>query len=265
MKNTPLRIVHITDMHLYADKDRDLLGVKTRDSYHALLDLLRKDKVSPDMFILGGDLSQDTTEESYHQLADSLSEWKVPVYYVPGNHDDYAMMQRVYPRGMLDAQKHIVLEHWQLILLNSQIPKCVEGNLDAEQLEFMEACLQKHPNLPALITFHHQPVPVNCAWLDNLGVKNADEFWQIIAKYPNVDTVLFGHVHQESMGIKNGIKYFSTPSTCIQFKTNSDPFALEELPPAYRIIDLYPNRKLTTQVHRTDHYVGIFDAQAKGY
>src|SRR5258706_263616 len=119
MTNNPTRIVQISDIHLFADKDNELLGVNTYQSFQALLDLL-------------------------------------------------------------------------------------------------EDCLKKYPAHHAIVAFHHQPLPVGATWLDMIGLQNADELWAILAQYPNSHTILFGHVHQEFQAEKNGIRCYSTPSTCVQ-------------------------------------------------
>lgn len=260
-----LRIVQISDMHLFENTDETLLGVNTQQSFRVLLDLLKADEMAPDLILLTGDLSQDGTEKSYQRLAEQVSELQIPVYCVAGNHDLTDAMRQIYPYAMISMDKHIIAENWQLILLDSNVVGKVHGYLDERQLTFMEQCLKTHPKQRAIIVFHHQPVPVYCDWLDKLGVLNAEEFWQVAAKYPQIHTILFGHVHQQYEGNKNGIALYSTPSTCIQFKRKSAEFALEKIPPAYRIIELYANGELRTQVRYAKDYVGIFEKDAKGY
>lgn len=265
MSESPIRILQITDIHLFADKNRELLGVNTQQSFEALIDLIKKDNPSPQLILLTGDLSQDSSEEAYARLADSVSEFNTVVYCIPGNHDNSDAMQKVYPRGMISLQKQIVLDGWQLILLDSHLSNRVEGHLAESELKFMEHCLTQYPKHRAIIVFHHQPIPVGSVWLDRLGINNAKEFWDLLTQYPQVQTIIFGHVHQQHEGVKNNIQYFSTPSTCIQFKRNSDKFALEELGPAYRIIDLLPTGEIKTSIHFVSHYVGRFEPNATGY
>jgi Icc protein len=259
------RIVQISDLHIFSDKKKSLLGVTTYDSLSAVINLLKQDETPPDLILLSGDLSQDNSEASYLNIVDLFQTFSIPVYCFPGNHDDVPLMTRFFPQGNISDLKNIVLDHWQLILLNSQKTGAVEGFLDDLQLEFMQECLRNHPDHHAMVAFHHQPVPVGSAWVDHLGLKNADIFWDILKKYPQVKTVLFGHVHQEFVGTKNGIAIYSTPSTCIQFKPNTSEFALDRLPPAYRWIDLKSNGEWVTQVVRCSEYVGEFDENAKGY
>jgi Icc protein len=141
----------------------------------------------------------------------------------------------------------------------------VEGFLDRSQLQFLQHSLEMFPEHHAIVFFHHQPVPVGCQWLDKIGLTNAADLWALLSHFPKMHTIFFGHIHQQHEGKKNGIQYFSVPSTCIQFKTNSDEFALEKLAPGYRRITLYPDGHLETDVRRAPEYVGVFDVDAKGY
>ncbi|MCD6039662.1 MAG: cpdA 3 [Gammaproteobacteria bacterium] len=259
------RIVQISDMHLYANKESTLLGVNTYESFSVILNLVKSATSPPDLILLTGDLTQDHSEASYQHVVDAFKTASIPIYYVPGNHDDAKIMKRILPCAIFPTSKHIILDQWQLILLDSQKPQAVEGYLNRSELDFLETCLQQHPERHAIIVFHHQPIPVGATWLDKLGLTNAEELWAILQRYSHVHTILFGHVHQEHQGEKKGIKYFSTPSTCIQFKRNCVDFALEELPPGYRWVDLYPHGELKTAVCRAAHYVGKFDGEAKGY
>lgn len=265
MEKSPFRIVQISDIHLFGDKNNALLGVNTLESFEALFNLLKADNLNPNMILLSGDLSQDGSKESYIRIADIVNSLNIPIYCVPGNHDDSDMMARVFPRGFVSMQKQIVIDGWQLILLDSHIPRKVEGYLNENEFDFLENCLKMYPNHHAIVVFHHHPIPVGCEWLDKIGLTNAAKFWEFLIPFQQVNFILFGHVHQLHEGEKQNIKYYSTPSTCIQFKTKSSNFALDELPPAYRLIDLFPNGQLKTHVKRMSYYVGQFQKDAKGY
>lgn len=265
MQEKPIRVVQISDIHLFADKNKALLGVKTHESLAAVLALLKADKKQPDVILLTGDLSQDETETAYMAVTEYMKDFPVPIYWIPGNHDDLDIMRRILPRYNMANDKQIVFPTWQIILLNSKKPHAVEGFLAEQEIHFLETCLRAYPNHHAMVVFHHHPVPVGCAWLDRLNLTNADVLWQTLAKYPQAKHILFGHVHQQHEGEKNGIKYYSTPSTCIQFKRNSNNFALEKLSQAYRWMDLYEDGTLKTAVCRVQEYIGFFDEHAKGY
>jgi len=265
MSHDPLRIIQISDTHLFDDTEKTLLGIKTQESFQAVIDHLKKSAGEIDFIIHSGDLSQDGSDSAYLRLGDMFKEFEVPVYYVPGNHDNAKQMQHSYPYETIFNDKHIILKTWHIILLNSQIPEKVPGYLDESQLRHLKHCLTSYPEHHAMIVFHHQPLPVGSQWLDKLGLTNADEFWQTIANHPTVKGIFFGHVHQEHEAIKNGIKCYSVPSTCIQFKRQQDAFGLEKLPPGYRLIHLYEDGHIETKIERLSEYIGVFDVDAKGY
>lgn len=265
MDSAPIRIIQISDMHLFADTDSVLLGIKTQDSLQAVLDLLQQEAERMDLIILSGDLSQDGSDTSYIRLATMIKKFNVPVYCVPGNHDNSKIMSHIYPLETISNLRHIILKNWHLILLDSQKPGSVEGYLNPSQLSYLRQCLQAYPEHEAIVVLHHHPLSLGSLWLDNLGLKNADEFWNIVSQYPKMNTILFGHVHQEYEQMINGVLCYSTPSTCVQFKGKQDEFKLEKLPPAYRWINLYEDGHIETAIKRVANYIGVFNANAKGY
>jgi Icc protein len=262
----PVRVVQITDTHLSANANKTLLGVNLQTSFNAVIDLIRQHEMNKvDLILVSGDLSHDGSVDSYQNLANALSSFHVPVYVVPGNHDDMATMLHTFPYQNVSKDRHIILKDWQIILLNSQVPGQVHGELSHQQLDFLIRSLELHPERRAIIVFHHQPVPMGCEWLDKIGLLNADEFWEVVSQYSNVNTILFGHVHMESENKVNNMMCYSSPSTCIQFMRKQDFFGLEKLPQGYRWLDLYSDGRVETGVRRLDHYIGDFQVDAKGY
>lgn len=258
-------LVQLSDLHVFGDDQAELLGVNTRDSLKAVIELLKREMGRTDLIILSGDLSQDFSEKSYQFVADCLRPLNIPTVCLPGNHDNVEVMMKVYPQDFISMNRHTLMGSWQIILLNSQKPGEVPGYLSAAELNFLEHCLKNHPSYHALVVFHHQPVPVGSVWLDHLNLKNADEFWQLVSHYPQLKAVFFGHVHQEYHQPMKGILCCSPPSTCIQFKPGQEKFALDHVPPGFRIAKLHPDGRIDTKIVRIPFYVGRFEDGAKGY
>lgn len=261
----PVRFVQLSDTHVCAEQQATLLGVPTYASLDAVVTMLQQHREDYDFIIHSGDLSQDYSLRSYQDVATCIDRLEKPIYFVPGNHDDPFIMAQVFPVGHWLQDKQIVCEHWQIILLNSQKRKSVEGYLDEEQLAYLDACVCQYPDKHALVVFHHHPVPVGAAWLDRLGVENAEQFWQQVSRYPSVKAVFFGHVHQEHVCTVGHIQCYSVPSTCIQFKRHQDAFGLAPLPPGCRVASLHADGSIETQILRVNHYIGHFDEKATGY
>lgn len=265
MSQAPLRIIQITDTHLHADKTKVLLGVNAEESFAAVLDLIQQKEKHIDFILHTGDIAQDGSDEAYLRIADKLSDFALPVYCVPGNHDNVEGIKRNYPRKNMSWVQSIVLPHWIIVLLNSQIPGKVGGYLDAAALAYLEQCLTTHAHLHAMVVFHHQPVPVGAKWLDKLGIGNQDDFWQVLHRHANMKTVLFGHVHQAFERQVGSIHCYATPATCFQFMRHQDHFGLENLAPGYRFVELHNDGRLDTGIVRLPHYIGVFEPDAKGY
>lgn len=264
-KNGSIKFIQMSDIHLYAENNRTLLGVDTTESFKAVVNLIESSHETVDFIILSGDLTQDGSELAYKRLAELLKPLHVPIYCLPGNHDNLQIMSRIYPCCDIKSDNHLVFSKWQFILLNSQIPNRAQGYLDQYQLNFMKDCLNANPNLHSVILLHHQPTPVGTKWLDAIGIVNANQFWEIIANYHNINLISFGHVHQEFAKKVNGIQCYATPSTCIQFRPCQDHFRLEKLPPGYRWLHLSRDGHVESGVHRIAEYVGFFDDKATGY
>ena len=102
-------------------------------------------------------------------------------------------------------------------------------------------------------------------WLDKIGLHNNHDLLDIIAKHPNVRCVLWGHVHQDSDRLINGVRYISSPSTCIQFKPYSTEFAIDDLAPGYRWLDLNIDGSIETGVERVNEVAFSVDINGTGY
>ncbi|KDM92440.1 3',5'-cyclic-AMP phosphodiesterase [Photobacterium galatheae] len=244
-------LLQLTDTHLFADEAGSLLGVATKDSFHAVLDEVAAQSRPFDAIIATGDISQDHTPESYQRFAHGIERWAQPCFWLPGNHDYQPSMKSVLPSPQIKACDQVLAgEHWQVILLDSQVVGVPHGELSPVQLEMLDKALAGEPDRHALVLLHHHPLPAGSRWLDQHQLKNNDAFWQVISRYPQVKAVLCGHIHQELDVLHQGVRVLATPSTCIQFMPDSHDFALDQSNPGWRWLALRPTGEIDTQVER---------------
>lgn len=260
---TTLKLVQITDTHLNGPAEGHLLGMKTLESLSLVLKLVAAERTNFDAILVTGDLSQDHSERSYQHLVNQLTPFQRPYFWLAGNHDDPALMTRTAPAAALE--KVIRSQHWQIILLNSQVLGAVHGQLSAAELSFLEHALNEAPHLHSLVCFHHHPAPMHSQWLDNIGLRNADELFTLLARHQNVRALLCGHVHQESDRTEQGIRILSTPSTCVQFLPHSQDFSIDTAAPGYRFLELHHDGRIETQVSRVQGIEFEIDFSVKGY
>lgn len=263
--SNPVRVIQLSDTHLFESKEGKLLGLNTEYSLSKVLELIIREQPDLDLVLATGDLSQDGSEESYrrfHQhMADSFSK---PVYWLPGNHDILRKMNQHQAASFMSPCV-IDINGWHIIMLDSTVEGEVPGYMEKEQLEFLDQSLAAAKGKHVMVCLHHQPVPVGSSWLDEQLVGNSAEFIKVLDRYDNVRAVIWGHVHQNFEGERNGVKMMSVPSTCVQFKPNSRDFAVDDTNPGYRWIDIYADGSLETGVSRVAGMSFEVDYSIKGY
>ena len=258
----PIRIIQITDTHLFADPQRRLLGLNTHQSFLAVLEAIPAHYPAFDLVLLTGDLSQDDSLRSYQTLTQHMTQLKAPIYAIPGNHDEPGAFRQGGPLddAGIRLDKSIGIGHWRILLLNSHKPKAAEGWLAKEELAFLDTQLQKYPQQHTLIGLHHHPISAGSPWLDKSILQNRADFLAIVDRHPQIRGVITGHIHQELAGFHKQIPVWATPSTCIQFKPGTHDFALDILPPGYRYLELQANGVVHTHVHRATAFTAFTDA-----
>src|SRR5690606_32961889 len=88
----PLRVVQLSDCHLFAEESGKLLGLETQFSLDRVLELIRAEQPRIDLILATGDLSQDASQASYERLQRALAGFNTPTYWLEGNHDKPAPM-----------------------------------------------------------------------------------------------------------------------------------------------------------------------------
>ncbi len=261
----PVSLLQITDTHLFAQPDGQLLGIRTAESFQAVLDAVQAQNLPFELILATGDLSQDFTTGSYQRFADMVKPLQKPVFWLPGNHDDGPLMRRVMPDFGISNARQVLLPNWQILLLDTQVYSVPHGWLKPDQMAFLEQCLASQPDRYTLLCLHHNTFPVGSTWLDQHDLKNGPDLLALIARYPKVKLVLCGHVHQETDLEHEGVRFISSPSTCIQFEPLSRDFGLDSKGPGWRYLQLYADGRIETQLYRLPAGCFIPDGAAGGY
>lgn len=242
-----MKILQITDPHLYGSASGRLRGVETNASLSAALDDAFARVPDYAALLVTGDLVQDDNS-GYLRFRSFFGGLQKPVLCVPGNHDDPdAMRQQLVGAPFRICGAH-VFGTWNFVMLDSYDPGCVGGRLTAAELARLDKEL-KHSPLHTMVCLHHHPIAMGSRWLDGIGLANADDFWRVLDGHSHVRAVSFGHVHQAYDGLRGAVRIFATPSTGAQFEPHSDRFAIDSRPPAYRQFELHDDGRIDTQVH----------------
>ena len=245
-----VRVLQLTDCHLFADPNRDLLGVKTSESMDAVIDAVLEQNFDFDFVTVTGDLSQDYSLRSYEHFAQKIARLQKPVFFLPGNHDDGPLMYRIFDKLGVNIAKNVITPKWQYIFLNSEVYAVAHGWILRDQLDYAAYCAHRSPSQHVCILVHHLPLLVGSRWLDTQTMHNSDEFNTYIHRINNVRAIVSGHIHQEYDETIRDVRYIATPSTSIQFTPRSVNFSLDYLSPGWRYLTFKPDGSIDTTVYR---------------
>lgn len=257
-------LVQLSDSHLFAETDGKLLGMDTRHSLEKVIERVQQEQPQIDLMLATGDLSQDGTQASYQRFRDMTAVLPGQARWFPGNHDELEPMQATCVGTDL-LEPVLDLGNWRITVLDSSIPGAVPGYLEASQLELLVRALSEAPERHHLVCFHHHPVSIGCRWMEPIGLRNPDELFAVLDRFPQVRAVLWGHIHQEFDQLRNGVRLLASPSTCVQFAPGSEDFQVDEEAPGYRWLRLHDDGRLETGVSRVTGIHFVVDYSIKGY
>jgi len=249
----PLTLIQVTDTHLLDDADSLLRGSNPYRNLRAVLHQVAAHQ--PDGLLLTGDLADEGSEAAYGHLIQALGGFDCPIYWLPGNHDQFTTLQAVLNRPQFYSPQAIDLGAWRLLMLSSVLPeaKFGEGFLAEDQLQWLSSQLASHPHQPTVVALHHHPIPTGIDWMDQMALQNSDDLLAMLDVASQVRVVLFGHIHhafqfpwQTSTGTQ--VEFLGCPSSCIQI-TPPTPTPRQDWP-GFRLIHLDLDGRYRTQVQR---------------
>jgi 3',5'-cyclic-AMP phosphodiesterase len=242
-----VRLLQFTDPHLYGSESETLRGVATMPALLRTLSIAQARDWPVDAVLVTGDLVQDDPA-GYPHFRRIFGALGRPVLCIPGNHDEPAIMHRELRGKPFVTEGHVDFGAWRVVLLDSSVPNSARGRLSKQTLAALDSALSSADNKHALVCLHHHPVAMASRWLDQVGLENSAELFDVIDRHKNVRAILWGHVHQAYDGLRKNVRLLATPSTCAQFVPRADEFAVDARPPAYRTLQLQPDGTLVTEV-----------------
>lgn len=215
-----LTFVHLTDLHILSKQDEAFRSVRTGEQLRRICALIRSMEISPDFFVLSGDLvneGQRAEYETLNGLLDELRGFGVPLILGLGNHDCRVHFRQIVLGEQSDDESRryfhsTVIDGLRVIMLDSKEPGAVQGELDAPQLAWLEAELRKPAPQGALIAVHHPPVYSTIEPLNEHRLLNPQDLADVIAGR-NVHAILSGHIHYAHVTSFAGTLSISTPAT----------------------------------------------------
>ncbi|MCY4022040.1 MAG: metallophosphoesterase [Anaerolineaceae bacterium] len=245
----PLTFVHLSDSHLMADPHS--VGTDFVSALAATGALLRDIEAlsAPLEFVLHtGDVNHDPQrEDDYRRTLELFSRLGVPVHFLPGNHDRSPWLQRVL-QGVEDPGPHADREFEaggvQFLLLDSTVPREEggHGRLEPEQLAWLEGRCAAPDGRPLVVVLHHNPLSLGVSWPEELILRNGEALHEILTLARHrLRCVLYGHIHESLLTLRDGIPYHSVRGSWFQLRTWYGQTSLGPEPlqwPGYNLVTL---------------------------
>jgi len=237
-------IAQISDFHLRGRGKLTYGAVDTASCLRAAVAALTKLDPTPDLVVATGDLTESGRPHQYELLREILAPLRMPIYVIPGNHDEREVLRRAFrSEGYLPAQgfcQYVVDHHaLRLVALDTIIPGEAGGCLCDERLQWLERQLAAAPDRPTLIIMHHPPFRTGIEHMDAMGLAGADRLAALLTRHPQVERVLCGHLHRSIQARLGAHALASTaPSTAHQIALDLRPrgagaYVME--PPGYQL------------------------------
>jgi 3',5'-cyclic AMP phosphodiesterase CpdA len=179
----------------------------------------------PDVTVVTGDLVGHETPEEYEHLRWILAPLRMPVFVIPGNHDDRDLLRSTFGKdGYLpkDGFLQYTIEDYpaRLVALDTHIPGEGGGTLCEERLAWLDSALAAAPDKPTLLMMHHPPFLTGIRRMDQAGLRNSEAFAEVVRRHPQIERILCGHLHRPIDRRFAGTVAGTAPSTAHQMVLN---------------------------------------------
>ena len=245
MKADALLVCQISDMHIKVPGRLSYRKVDCAAMLARCVDEILRLPQQPDLVLATGDLVDFGRPEEYAHLRQLLAPLPMPFYLIPGNHDERGALRDAFPDHPYLRQwqpfVQYAIEDWPLriVALDSVIAGKPGGELCEERLAWLERTLSAQPAKPTLIVVHHPPFPTLIGHMDWQGLmRGREELERIVARHPQVERVLCGHIHRAIQVRFGGTLASTCPSSAHQVALDLAPDALSAFkmdPPGFQL------------------------------
>ncbi|MBR6671886.1 MAG: metallophosphoesterase [Alistipes sp.] len=201
--------------------DPQLGFITNTQDFSAEVELMKRitekvNNLQPDFVVFSGDLvnwwDNASMLEGFKKMRGEFDK-KIPLYYVPGNHDvdNHAPAENV--AAFIDRYGHDRFVHkakdYTVIGYNSCVIKAATA-AEADEYAWIEKVLKRaRKNKPIILVAHHPMFlsdPNEAERYENIGVELRKKYLALFEQY-GVDLVLSGHLHYCAQGQYKDIKF----------------------------------------------------------
>jgi Icc protein len=281
--NNPLTVlVQLTDLHIREPGRLAYGRIDTAPYLARAVQSVLALRQQPDAVVVTGDLTDFGRAAEYGHLQRLLAPLTMPIYLLPGNHDDRDQLRRSFPgHAYLGTgsdtgsdtggfiQYSVRVGPLRLLTLDTCVPGASHGSLCEKRLAWLEAQLDTCRDEPVVVAMHHPPFQTLIGHMDDIGLlEGAEALEALLCRYTNVERVICGHLHR-AIDVRFGGTIASTSpaqahQVCLDLASDA-PSAWTLEPPAFRVHAWSPGEgRLVTHLAACGSFEGPYPFHDNG-
>lgn len=253
-------IAHLSDPHVRPDGELYQGVVYSNAQFAEAIEQVNGLDPRPDLVLLSGDLVDHGHADEYAMLSRLLAGLNVPVLAIPGNHDEREAFRGAFagqswlpasgPINYVAGDRGAV----RIVALDVTLPGLHHGAVSEEGAAWLDRVLSAEPTRPTIVMMHQPPFDTGIPYMDLYSCREGQRLASVVARHPQVERILCGHVHRFMQLRFGGTSLCTAPSTttaiALQLHPDAKPASHIE-PPAMLLHHWQAGTGLVT------HYVPI--------
>jgi 3',5'-cyclic AMP phosphodiesterase CpdA len=186
-------LAQLTDLHIREPGRLTYRRIDTAQYLERAVQSVLALPQQPHALVITGDLTDFGRPAEYAHLRSLLAPLgELPIYLLPGNHDDRDGLRAAFPehawlRSEGFIQYAVDIGDLRLIALDTVVPGHSEGALCEERLQWLELQLTASEGRPVVIAMHHPPFETLIGHMDKIGLlQGARALEDLVRRHPNV-------------------------------------------------------------------------------
>ncbi|MGQ3301059.1 phosphodiesterase [Reyranella sp.] len=234
-------IAHLSDPHVRPEGVLYQGVVDSNAQFAAAIAQVKALDPPPELVLLTGDLVDHGQADEYVMLLRMLGALDMPVLAIPGNHDEREVFRRAFVgKPWLPAEgpfDYVVGDCGavRVVALDVTLPGQHHGVVSEEAAAWLDGVLAAEPARPTIVMMHQPPFATSIPYMDPYDCREGHRLAAIVARHPQVERILCGHVHRVMQMRFGGTVLCTAPSTttaiALQLRADAKPASYIE-PPA---------------------------------
>ena len=261
-------LIQLTDLHIRAPGCLTYRRIDAAAYLKRAVDSVLSLPQTPHAIVISGDLTDFGRAEEYANLRTLLEPLNpLPLYLMPGNHDDRDALRAAFPDHAYLGQEGFIqyavdIGALRLIALDTLVPGRSEGMLCADRLDWLAQQLAASGERPVVIALHHPPFQTLIGHMDAIGLQQgAQALEDLVRAHPNVARVISGHLHRSIQVGFGGSVATTAPSVAHQVCLDLAPDAASAWtlePPGFMVHALPDDGRLVSHTQASGHFDGPY-------